>query len=259
MFAAANYIILSRTLYYIPYHTPIHPGRVLTTFLGLDILIEALTVNGGAMTFNSDNSPSKRKLGGNMIKAGLFLQLGTIGLFIATAITFFVRCTRAKTCHSRIRKVLYTLFASCALIVTRSIYGIVVTFEALSADGVGPAIRNEWTFWVFDAVVMLVNSYLLNIMHPGRFLPRNCKIYLARDGVTELEGPGWQDKRPLIVTIIDPFDIVGLLTGRDKKTAFWEQQGTDMSTAENGGRSGCFIPRAGQQKVEEKRTHIEGV
>lgn len=239
VFAAANYIILSRTLYYIPYYTPMHPGRVLTTFIGLDVLIETLTVNGAAMAFNSDNKPGTRNSGGNMIKAGLFLQLGTIFLFVATAITFYVRCTKANVLHRRVRQVLYTLFISCALIVIRSIHGIVVAFEALSSDRLGPSIENEWIFWVFDATVMLINSYLLNVMHPGRLLPRNHKIYLARDGVTELVGPGWLDKRPFIVTVVDPFDIMGLLTGRDRKTAFWEQQGTDMSAAGNGRRSVC--------------------
>lgn len=229
-----------------------HPGRVLSTFIGLDCLIEALTVNGGALSFNSENKPSTIKTGGYLIKAGILLQIGTIGLFIATAITFYVRCVKAKVSNPRIRQVLHTLFASSALIVTRSIYGIVLTFEALnanqtrtslSADHVGAAIRNEWVFWVFDAVVMLANSYLMNVMHPGRLLPRNHKVYLARDGVTELEGPGWQDKRPFIVTIVDPFDIVGLLTGRDKKTAFWEQQETDISGAENGRQAAGMKPR----------------
>ncbi|KAI9792944.1 MAG: hypothetical protein M1816_001266 [Peltula sp. TS41687] len=239
VFAAANYIILSRTLYYIPYHTPIHPGRILSTFIGLDVLIEALTINGATMLFNRDRPASTIKAGGNLIKAGTILQISTIVLFIGTALTFYVRCAKAQVLHARTRQVLYTLFASSALVVTRSLYGVVVTFEALSATHVGPAITNEWVFWVFDAVVMLANSYLMNVMHPGRLLPRNHKIYLARDGQTEIEGPGWQDKRPFIVTVVDPFDLVGLLTGRDRKTAFWEQQDTNMSGAGNRGRSAC--------------------
>ena len=71
---------------------------------------------------------------------------------------------------------------------------------------------------------MIINSALLNVRHPRRYLPRNNKIYLAQDGVTEIEGPGYEDKRPFLKTIIDPFDIVGLVKGRDKAARYWEEQ-----------------------------------
>ena len=71
---------------------------------------------------------------------------------------------------------------------------------------------------------MIINSVLLNVRHPARFLPRNNKIYLAQDGVTEIEGPGYADKRPFLLTFFDPFDIAGLVKGRDKATRYWEEQ-----------------------------------
>lgn len=46
VYALINYIVLSRILYYIPYLSPLHPGRVLTTFLAADGLTEILVVNG---------------------------------------------------------------------------------------------------------------------------------------------------------------------------------------------------------------------
>ena len=70
---------------------------------------------------------------------------------------------------------------------------------------------------------MFLNTAIMNIWHPGRFLPRSNKIHLARDGVTEVEGPGCVDDRPFIVTLLDPFDLVGLIKGRDRETAFWER------------------------------------
>ena len=63
---------------------------------------------------------------------------------------------------------------------------------------------------------------MLNVYHPMMFLPHSNKIYLSQDGVTELEGPGWVDKRPFWLTFIDPFDVVGLLKGKDKANKFWE-------------------------------------
>lgn len=55
-----------------------------------------------------------------------------------------------------------------------------------------------------------------------RFLPRDNKIYLAEDGVTEVKGPGYQDKRNFLVTIIDPFDLGGIFRGRNMNQRFWE-------------------------------------
>lgn len=69
---------------------------------------------------------------------------------------------------------------------------------------------------------MIINSYLLNILHPMRRLPRNNKIYLGEDGVTEIEGPGYEDKRKFIVTFLDPFDLMGMWRGRNMTESFWE-------------------------------------
>lgn len=55
-----------------------------------------------------------------------------------------------------------------------------------------------------------------------RYLPRDNKIYLAQDGVTEIQGPGYEDKRLFIVTIFDPFDFVGMCRGRNMEKRFWE-------------------------------------
>jgi hypothetical protein len=57
------------------------------------------------------------------------------------------------------------------------------------------------------------------------------KIYLERGGETKLKDPGLVDKRPFLVTLVDPFDIVDLLSGKYKRSEFWE---------EKWGRSGWF-------------------
>lgn len=56
------------------------------------------------------------------------------------------------------------------------------------------------------------------------FLPNSVNIYLAADGCTERMGPGWIDKRNFCATIVDPFDVVGLVRGKDKKEQFWERE-----------------------------------
>jgi hypothetical protein len=91
-----------------------------------------------------------------------------------------------------------------------------------STSQLSPITTNEWFFWFFEATVMFSNSVLLNVSHPMFSLPSSNKIYLDKDGVTEVEGPGINDPRPFLVTILDPFDLVGLFRGKDKEDQFWE-------------------------------------
>ncbi len=70
---------------------------------------------------------------------------------------------------------------------------------------------------------MITNIVMLNFRHPATFLPSSNKVYLAEDGVTEIEGPGFEDRRNFFVTLFDPFDLVGLIKGRDKQK-YWERQ-----------------------------------
>ena len=74
---------------------------------------------------------------------------------------------------------------------------------------------------------MVCNTVMLNIWPPAKYLPNNNKIYLSRDGKTELEGPGWEDRRPFLLTLFDPFNIGGMIRGEDRKNRFWEKDGIE--------------------------------
>ena len=77
----ANFNILGRILYYVPYYTPIHPGRVLTTFGSVSVIVEAL--NGIAVSFLTQppTSNSNVGLGPILMKTALVLQLCVIVSF----------------------------------------------------------------------------------------------------------------------------------------------------------------------------------
>lgn len=62
---------------------------------------------------------------------------------------------------------------------------------------------------------------VLNIFHPGRYLPKTDKTYLDENGQeVESDRAGWEDKRPFLQTLFDPFNIGGLVrTYRKKKRA----------------------------------------
>ncbi|KIY73550.1 hypothetical protein CYLTODRAFT_386713 [Cylindrobasidium torrendii FP15055 ss-10] len=234
VYEGANYFLLGRILYYVPYNSPIHPGRVVTTFLGVDLIIAVVTGVGAPRVANSSASQSEQDVGKALLKAGLILQLASMFCFVLIAAYFQRKCARTGTLSHNLQKVLTILYISCGLITVRTIYRTVEYFEAASLNvyadvlNISPLLKQEWFFWVFEASVMFLNTLLLNIWHPSRFLPRNNKIYLKQDGVTEVEGPGYHDKRPFLLTLFDPFDVVGIIIGRDKKNRFWEEGSEEL-------------------------------
>lgn len=214
-----------------PYHSPIHPGRVLTTFAAISTVVETLNSNGAAYVANSSLSLAKHNTGKSLIKAALVLQLVVLSLFVLLAATFHRKCRKAGLLPKNLHAALLTLYVSSALIGVRTIYRTVEYFTTasinfsnpdLQVSDISPIFRYEWFFWVFEGTLMMINSFMLNARHPMRYLPRNNKIYLAQDCVTEIEGPGYEDKRPFIVTLLDPFDLVGMMKGRNMQQRFWE-------------------------------------
>ena len=120
----------------------------------------------------------------------------------------------------KLRSIIYLLYVSSALILVRNVYRVAEVYDGV----LGYLFYHEAFFYVFDGALMAVNTLMWNIWHPMEFLPNDNKIYLSKDGKTELEGPGWVDKRPFLLTLFDPFDIVGLVRGKDKADMFWENE-----------------------------------
>lgn len=116
---------------------------------------------------------------------------------------------------------MYVLYASNLLLLLRNSFRTAAFFYPWDSVANG----SEWPIWVFEFVPMVINTYLMNILPPAKYLPANQKIYLAMDGETELEGPGMIDKRPFLVSLVDPFDIVGLIKQKDRKNRFWLRDG----------------------------------
>lgn len=221
VYSLANYILLGRLLYYIPYLAPMHPGRVISTFVGLDAVIGALTANGAALVSNPSNSASKVRSGRDQFRASILLQLFCFIGFILIEILFHRRCIKARNIVTpRLRTLFVLLYVSSGLILVRNIYRVIEVFEGID----GYIAHHESFFWVFDGALMIINTVMFNIIHPMMILPQSNKVYLATDGCTERMGPGWMDKRNFFLTLIDPFDIVGLVMNKDQKVKFWERE-----------------------------------
>jgi hypothetical protein len=167
-----------------------------------------------------------------------------LSLFVLLAAVFHRRCTKAGLAPKNLKAALLTLYTSSALIGVRTIYRTIEYFSTsslnfsdpnLKLSDITPLMRYEWFFWVFEAVLMVINSFLLNARHPMRFLPRNNNIYIATDGVTEIEGPGYEDTRTFLVTLIDPFDLIGMMKGKNMERKFWETHAdVETGAAESG-------------------------
>jgi hypothetical protein len=238
VYELSNYIVLSRLLHYIPQLSPLHPARVVTTFLGISIIVELLTSNGAAEAVNSTSTPAEISIGKGLLKAALILQLFVLLAFVSVAGRFHYNCMKAghldklQETRAKILGVLITLYISSALIGTRTIYRTIEYFatadikspkpgETFDPLSISPVIRYEWFFYVFEVTLMLTNTFMFNLRHPRKYLPRLNTTYLGEDGV-EKEGRKFKDHRGIATKLFDPFDIIGLLKGNDKKDRWWE-------------------------------------
>ncbi|KAI3328616.1 RTA1 like protein-domain-containing protein [Ustulina deusta] len=232
LYELGNYYILGRILYFVPHCSPIHPGRVLTTFAAVSSVIEALNGVAASYVANVTLPQHLQDTGHTLFKVALILQLVVIFLFVSLATTFYWRCRKNGINNIKVNQPLLTLYISSAIIFVRTIYRTVEYFEvetavSYAADSKRPSspiIRYEWFFYVFEATLMLINSVLLNACHPRRWLPQSTKLYLATDGITEVMGPGYKEDRGFVATLLDPFDIYGMIKGRDNATRFWDEQ-----------------------------------
>jgi hypothetical protein len=141
--------------------------------------------------------------------------------FVYLIVIFHQRCIAANVFNHKVKVVVYCLYLSAFLILIRNTFRTASFFYPPEST----ANSKEWIYWVLEVVPMLLNSVLLNIWPPLKYLPHNNKVYLAVDGKTEIEGPGMVEHRPFLLTLVDPFDLVGLVTGQDNKNRFWEKDG----------------------------------
>lgn len=174
-----------------------------------------------------------------LIKTSLILQLVVALCFVTLAGMFHRRCSKHGASNRQLVNTLVTLYVSIGLIVVRTIFRTVEYFglaEYRFSDPnfnpvlMSPLLRYEVFFYIFEGALMLCNNVLFNFRHPRHYLPENSKIYLSSDGVTEIEGSGYADPRPLWRTVLDPFDLVGAVKGGkgDSEARYWEEHTAEV-------------------------------
>lgn len=242
LYELSNFYLLGRILYFVPYHAPVHPGRVLSTFGFLSFLVEVLNGLGAGWTSNPALGETFLNLGKNLIRASLIIQIIVITLFLALASTFWHRCHRSGLRNAKVTQTLITLYASNTLILARCLYRTVeyfhltdFSFNAGDASTLPAAFRYEAYFYVFEASLLLINTALIAVRHPRRWLPKSTKVYLAKDYETEIMGPGYKEQRPFLATLCDPFDMMGMIQGKkDKTDRFWDHDGVGGPSQQGG-------------------------
>ncbi|KAK8054597.1 RTA1 domain protein [Apiospora phragmitis] len=206
----ANYHILARLFYYVPYLAIIPGRKVMGIFGGIMLLVEGLNGLGAALGTNP-------KISNTAIGTGLMLtanatQVAVILTFLVLASTFHYRCeTRGASTgmlslrvRRGIRKIMLTLYVSMVVILVRCIYRLVehtgdnhIDYDNVEAlRKLHPFLRIEYYFYIFEAGLMLINSGLWNVFHPGRFLPRTTQIFIAPNGSQVEFSQPYDDRLP---------------------------------------------------------------
>ncbi|KFY88261.1 hypothetical protein V500_06451 [Pseudogymnoascus sp. VKM F-4518 (FW-2643)] len=227
IYSAAEYNILGRLMHYTPMHSPINPSRVLYFFIYVGAAVESLTAVGAVRLSAAKGDLDLLKNGETFISIALVLQGVVECLFMSMVALVHYRCARAKMLTPKMHTICLMLYGTSALVLLRCIFRAVESFSTLSVISSGTCngtcravLRHEWYIYAFEAAPMVLYTYWLNIVHPGRFLPRNTKVYLDFNGV-ERVGPGWKDNRTTWITFVDPFDIRGKMSGNPDHEQYW--------------------------------------
>ncbi|KAH7017124.1 RTA1 like protein-domain-containing protein [Ilyonectria destructans] len=225
IYSAAEYNTLGRLMHYLPMHAFINPNRIVYIFVFLGSIVEMLTAIGGSWmaAAQGKDDVALMKDGATLMAVAVVLQ-GVVELGFITMIGILHhRCVRSKMLPRNVRTTFIMLYGTSILITIRCVFRAVETFQLRSVvsgggDKGGLLLKHEWPLYVFETLPVLLYTYWLNIIHPGRFIPNDPKQYLDFDGKTERMGPGWVHKRPWFMFVLDPFDFVGMLTTvkRDK-------------------------------------------
>ncbi|KAM0327567.1 hypothetical protein ACHAQA_005858 [Verticillium albo-atrum] len=232
LLALVDYHIFGQVLYYVPWLSPIHPGRVVWLFGIVSWVIEGLNGTGASYAANPHANSA---IGHIMMRASYALQLMINISFLALVIFVHRRCIQAGVAGARgVKQNLITIYTSIGLILMRTIYRTVEHYAMEELDDkkirspadIPVVVRYEVYFCIFDATLMLINLLLWNVRYPSQYLPADNKTYLARDGVTEIKGSGWQDTRSKSARMMDPFDLMGMC-GRRKREKGQHRQWED--------------------------------
>jgi len=168
LFAASIYMTLSRIILSVrgAALSPIRPSWLTKLFITGDVL--SFLVQGGSAGLMAAGNGANMETGEHMVVAGLLIQIIMFGLFGVTALVFHVRIRRSPTRESyeveaRWQQYLYMLYVVSALVMVRSVFRVIE--YAMGQDGY--LLRNEWTLYVFDGLLMWLVTVIFFWRYPS--------------------------------------------------------------------------------------------
>ncbi|KAI0385243.1 RTA1 like protein [Hypomontagnella monticulosa] len=155
LFAASIYMVLGRIIRAVQgeSYSLIRPGILTKVFVAGDVASFCIQGGGGGIMAKGSNAD----LGEKIIVGGLLVQIIMFGLFIVTAALFQRRYQKYKVAAPAFdamgwKASMHMLYGVSALIMIRSIFRVV----EFAAGQDGYLLKNEWTVYVFDSVLMFI-------------------------------------------------------------------------------------------------------
>lgn len=155
LFAASIYMVLGRIIRAVhgESYSLIRPTILTKIFVTGDVASFCVQGGGAGLMATGGNAD----MGEKIIVGGLLIQIIMFGLFIVTAVLFQTRYQKYKVAAPTYdatgwRASMIMLYSVSALIMVRSIFRVV----EFAAGQDGYPLRNEWTFYVFDSVLMWI-------------------------------------------------------------------------------------------------------
>lgn len=200
-FSASIYMVLKRTIVAVKGESySIIPVRWLTRLFVLGDVISFWTQGGGGgLMANASTSNTGEKV----VVAGLLIQVVLFGLFCVTAVVFHYRFKHYSVSFPLSTKIpweklLWMLYGVSLLIMVRSVFRVIEF--AMGSDGY--LLENEWTLYVFDAVLMFAVMVVFYIRYPGDLYSAQAQR-LSMDvmdanpsnGLMEMESPAGHKSR----------------------------------------------------------------
>ncbi|KLO10602.1 RTA1 like protein [Schizopora paradoxa] len=186
-FLAAYFIILGRLIRILgTQYSRLSPRQYTIVFCTADVVALVVQALGGGLASGAtDPTP-----GGNIMLAGIAIQLFFLTVFMALAIEYFYRLLndlpvrREETPANKVsdgsesslslekgralltgktRVFVIGAFVSCFFLFVRAIYRLI----ELSDGWNGTVIATQWYFDVFDGAMVVSAMLILNVLHPG--------------------------------------------------------------------------------------------
>jgi hypothetical protein len=208
-------------------HAPLHPGRVVIVFIYLGVAVESLTGAGASMFATASAYDSSKALtGGTLLSISLVLQGAVEIIFVSLVVLIHRRCVRDRMLTPNVRAVCIMLYGTSTLVLIRCVFRAIESFAVYTTTDCNNdlcrfVVRHEWYLYAFEGAPMVLYTFWINLVHPGRLLPSSPNRYLDFDAVTERMGPGWVDTRSKWETFVDPLDLGGTIRGQPAHEAFW--------------------------------------